>query len=66
MAAARVAGDARRLGLALVRCRAPVVNWSSAAPLVVTWISSPIHAEASSASTVMGTGVGMATLGAVV
>ena len=32
-------GDARRLGLGRVRCRAPVVNCSSAAPLVVTWIS---------------------------
>ena len=34
-------GDARRLGLGLglVHCRDPVVNWSSSAPLVVTWIS---------------------------
>ena len=32
-------GDARRLGLGRVRCRAPIVNCSSAAPLVVTWIS---------------------------
>ena len=32
-------GDARRLGLGRVRCRAPVVNCSSSAPLVVTWIS---------------------------
>jgi hypothetical protein len=30
-------GDARRLTLAPVRCRAPVVNWSSSAPLGVTW-----------------------------
>ena len=32
-------GDARRLGLGRVRCRAQVVNCSSSAPLVVTWIS---------------------------
>jgi len=32
-------GDARRLTLAPVRCRAPVVNWSSSAPLGVTWTS---------------------------
>ena len=33
--------DARRLGLGLglVHCRDPVVNWSYSAPLVVTWIS---------------------------
>ena len=30
---------ARRLTLALVRCRGPVVNCSSSAPLVVTWTS---------------------------
>ena len=32
-------GDARRLTLALVRCRGPVVNCSSSAPLVLTWTS---------------------------
>ena len=32
-------GDARLLGLSRVRCRAQVVNCSSSAPLVVTWIS---------------------------
>ena len=62
-------GDARRLTLALVRCRPPgsqllvLSTARSSSPGYHLDVLKPMHAEASSTCAVMGTGVGKATLG---